>query len=195
MTFQESITMVDVFSRPIPGQSLTATPKNAPWERPPELVETGEVVKFYINKLADEDVMDDLAITFEMGADLKTVVETMMVMGTMKGMHTVEVGMLAGPIVATFIKAAMSTYGIEVKETATDPKEARKAKNVERMKLLMKRYIETNPDKDAGSELIEELSEVDTTAVEQGATEPQQEQEPMMEAEAAPTGLMTKGEV
>lgn len=187
--------MVDVFSRPIPGQSLTATPKNAPWERPPELVETGEVVKFYINKLADEDVMDDLAITFEMGADLKTVVETMMVMGTMKGMHTVEAGMLAGPIVAAFVKAAMSTYGIEVKETAVDPKEARKAKNVERMKTLMKKYIETEPEQDAGSELIEELSEVDSTAVEQGATEPQQEQEPMMEAEAAPTGLMAKGEV
>ena len=187
--------MVDVFSRPIPGQSLTATPKNAPWERPPELVETGDAVKYYIDKLADEDVMDDLAITFEMGADLRTVVETLMTMGSMKGLHTVEVGMLAGPIVASFVKAAMSTYGIEVKETAVDPKEARKAKNVERMKILMKKYIETKPEQDAGSELIEELSEVDATAVEQGATEPQQEQEPMMEAEAAPTGLMAKGEV
>jgi len=163
--------MVDVFSRPIPGQSLTATPKNAPWERPPELVETGDAVKYYINKLADEDVMDDLAVTFEMGADLKTVVETLMTMGSMKGLHTVEVGMLAGPIVASFVKAAMSTYGIKVKETATDPK------------------------KDAGSELIEELSTVDATDVSQDDTEPQQEQEPMVEAEAAPTGLMAKGEV
>ncbi len=187
--------MVDVFSRPIPGQSLTATPKNAPWERPPELVETGDAVKYYINKLADEDVMDDLAITFEMGADLKTVVETLMTMGSMKGLHTVEVGMLAGPIVASFVKAAMSTYGIEVKETPTDPKEDRKDKNIARMKLLMQEYLKTDPKKDAGSELIEELSTVDATDVSQDDTEPQQEQEPMMEAEAAPTGLMAKGEV
>ena len=137
--------------------------------------------------------MDDLAVTFEMGADLKTVVETMMVMGTMKGMHTVEVGMLAGPIVASFVKAAMSTYDVTVKETAGDPKEARKAKNVERMRTLMGKYLETDPEQDAGTELVKELSEVDPTAIEQGDTEPQQE--PMMEAEDAPTGLMAKGEV
>jgi hypothetical protein len=46
----------DFLSGPIPGQSLTDTPGNYPWEKPPEMVEVEDVVKFYINKLADQDV-------------------------------------------------------------------------------------------------------------------------------------------
>ena len=34
--------------RPIPGQSLTSTPKGAPYERPPEIVELQDVVKLHM---------------------------------------------------------------------------------------------------------------------------------------------------
>lgn len=188
--------MVDMFSRPVPGQSLTDTPKNAPWERPPELAETGEVVKHYITRLADEDVMDDLAVAFEMGADMKTVVDTLMTMGTMKGIHTTENGMLAGPTVAMFIKAAMTTYGIEVKETSRDPSADRKERNLSRLKGMLKEYLSTDPEQDGGTELLEEMSEVETLdeAPEEEQVEAPQE-EPMVEAEAAPAGLMAKGEL
>jgi hypothetical protein len=183
--------MVDMLSRPIPGQSLTDTPKNAPWERPSELAETGDVVKHYITRLADEDVMDDLAVAFEMGADMKTVVDTMMTMGAMKGVHTVENGMLAGPTVAVFIKAAMTTYGIDVKETSRNPGDDRKERNLGRLKLMLKEYLGTNPEQDGGTELLEEMSEVETL----DETPEETPEEPMVEAEAEPAGLMAKGEV
>lgn len=180
---------MDQFMRPIPGQSLTDSPKNSPWERPPELVETGEVVKFYLQKLANDDVMDDLAVTFELGADVETIVETMMLTGSMKGVHTVEAGMLAGPVVGAFIKQAMTTYGIDVKETMVDPKEAKKQKANDRIKRILKEYMKRDDmEDDAGKQMITEMAE----AVE---VEPEQEQ-PQVEEQAAPEpqGLMAKGE-
>ena len=177
---------MDQFMRPIPGQSLTDTPKNAPWERPPELVETGEVVKFYLNKLADEDVMDDLAVTFELGADLESIVETLMITGSMKGVHTVEAGMLAGPVVGAFIKQAMSTYGVDVKETMIDPKEAKKQKAEDRIKRILKEYMQREDvEDDAGKQLVTEMAEA-------AEVEPEQVEE--QQAAPEPQGLMAKGE-
>jgi len=41
--------MADVFSAPIPGQSLTDTPKNYPWERPAEITDPREAIKFHLD--------------------------------------------------------------------------------------------------------------------------------------------------
>jgi hypothetical protein len=183
---------MDQFKRPIPGQSLTDTPKNSPWERPPEIVDVGEVVKFYINKLAKEEVMDDLAVTFELGADLESVVQTMMITGTMKGMHTVEAGMLAGPVVGTFIKSAMSSYGLEVPETMVDPVEARRETGHKRIKHILKEYMgREGIEKDEGFDLVSDMqkaAEQEEPSVEEAPEEPMEE--PQTEQ---PQGLMAKG--
>ena len=96
--------MADLIQAPIPGQSLTGTPKNVPWEKPSELNEVKEVINHYVEKLADQDTMDDIAILFELGADLKTVTEGLWLTGSMSGLHTVETGMLAGPVISSFIR-------------------------------------------------------------------------------------------
>ena len=57
---------------PVPGQSLTDIPKNSPWENPSELNAVRDVVEYYVNRIADQDIMDDLSIVFELGGDLKT---------------------------------------------------------------------------------------------------------------------------
>lgn len=182
---------MDQFMRPIPGQSLTDTPKNAPWERPPELVDVGEVVKYYIQKLANEDVMDDLAITFEMGADVETIVETLMITGTMKGVHTTEAGMLAGPVVGTFITQAMTAYDITVKQTMVDPKEAKKQKAEERIKRILKEYMQrTDIEQDEGFELVSDMAEAVEAEPEVTPEEPEVEAPEMKQ----PQGLMAKGE-
>ena len=190
------------FSRPIPGQSLTDTPRNSPWERPPEIVEVGEVVRYYINKIADEDIMDDLAVTFELGADLESVVDTLMLTGTMKGIHTVEAGMLAGPAVGTFIKSAMSTYGLTIKETMLDPKEEKRKKAESRIKRILKDYLERDDvDKDEGFALIKEMSQAaegeDMQEEAQETEEFEAAETPEYEAkeEAPRGGLMSKGEM
>lgn len=182
--------MVDFMTGPIPGQSLTDTPRNAPWERPSEMNTVEDAVKYYVNKLADPDVMDDLAVTFELGADLKTLTETIVTMGSMKGMHTVEVGMLAGPVVASFIKAAMDSVGIETPETPVSFEEAATDKEKARLQMLfddaVERGLRESGEGDPGVAFLQEMSNPEEMPVE----EPQEEQEVEMEA---PVEEMPKG--
>lgn len=179
--------MVDLLQAPIPGQSLTTTPRNSPWERPPEMSEVKDVLKYYITKLADDEVLDDLAVVFELGADLQTVTETMVTVGTMNGLHTTEVGMLVGPQVASFIKAAMTTYGMDVKEKLVSEDEDKKAKAKARFDKLLDAALDKLPDDgsdepDEGKELIQDMQQVAS-----------QEEPPMEKSE--PKGLMSRGDM
>ena len=43
------------FERPVPGQSLTTTPKSAPYERPPEITDPIEALDYHLDKLDNVD--------------------------------------------------------------------------------------------------------------------------------------------
>ena len=186
--------MAELIQGPIPGQSLTDLPKNSPWENPSEIAEVGDVAKHYIERLADDDVMDDLTVVFKLGGDLKTVTDTIMMTGAMNGVHTVDAGMLAGPVVARFIKLAMESYGIETPETGVSPEEKAEAKEYARvLKLVeMAREQEGKGEGDAGDELLAEMS----SAIEAMPEAPEVEEVPV-EPESSDTGegLMSRGVV
>lgn len=190
--------MVNLIQGPVPGQSLTDTPRNSPWERPAEFDTVEDVVKLYIKKLADQEVLDDIAVTFELGADLKTLTETIMLTGSMKGVHTVETGMLAGPVIASFIKMAMQEYGIDTPETAVSFEEAATEKEKARIMRLTEAAIEKSrkggsDESDPGVQLLQEMTGSDTTEApvsEEAPMEPEQEEMPMP---AQGSGLMSRG--
>jgi len=186
--------MADLIQAPIPGQSLTGTPKNVPWEKPSELNEVKEVVNHYVEKLADQDTMDDIAILFELGADLKTVTEGLWLTGSMSGLHTVETGMLAGPVISSFIRVAMKSYGIDAPEESVSPNERAKEREMRRLEALIGKMLEDADREggDPGVELIEEIGQ----AV--GGEAPVEEESMEMEQPETmdePTGLMSRGAV
>lgn len=190
--------MVNLIQGPVPGQSLTDTPRNSPWERPAEFDTVEDVVKLYIKKLADQEVLDDIAVTFELGADLKTLTETIMLTGSMKGVHTVETGMLAGPVIASFIKMAMQEYGIDTPETAVSFEEAATEKEKARIQRLTEAAVEQAlkggaDESDTGVQLLQEIATTEKPEeLEVVATpmEPEQEEMPMPEQGS---GLMSRG--
>ena len=196
--------MVNMIQGPIPGQSLTDEPKNAPWENPSEMNTVEEVVKHYVTTFADQDVMDDVAVAFELGADLRTFTNTVVTMGAMKGLHTVETGMLAGPTLASFIKIAMQSYGIETPETPISMKEDISAKERSRLKTLLDRavsdaYADGNDSSDPGVALIEELSNMDNQegpmdSSDEGPTDLQVETTEETPKPDVGKGLMSRGD-
>jgi hypothetical protein len=191
--------MANLFQAPVPGQSLTDTPRNAPWERPAEIDTVEDVVKYYINKLADQETLDDVAVTFKLGADLRTLTQTIMTTGSMKGLHTVETGMLAGPVVASFIKMAMEEYGIETPETPVSFEEAITAKEKARIQRLTEAAVDEAlksgaDESDSGVSLLKEIAAADKSEdIESTATpmeDTEKEQAPMP---AKGAGLMSRG--
>ena len=112
----------DFFDRPIPGQSLTMEPGNVPWEQPPQMADIEDVTKFYINKLANQEVLDDFGALCSAGVPLAPIVESIYQQGITRGLHTVDAGMLVAPIIHTFLKQALQSMGITVKDTNANPK-------------------------------------------------------------------------
>ena len=174
--------MTSPFDRPIPGQSLTDEPRNNPWENPAEMSDIEDVTKYYINRLADQDVIDDLSAVMEAGVPLKPVVETITSAGTMRGLHSVDNAMLVGPIIHQFLKSAMETQGVSVRDTGRNYEKEAEEKEMQRVQLLTAKYLSENPDDgmDEGKKVLSEMTE---------AGEPEEEVTP----EEKPMGLMAKG--
>ena len=66
------------------------------------MAEIEDVTKYYINRLANQDVSDDFAAMCEAGVPLKPIVESVTSQGTVRGLHTVDAAMLVGPVIHQF---------------------------------------------------------------------------------------------
>ena len=72
------------FDGPIPGQSLTAEPSNAPWEKPSKFSDPMEVLEMYMEKLSNEAVVDDVMDMLDVGIHIDTVSGAMLSMGVIE---------------------------------------------------------------------------------------------------------------
>jgi len=181
---------------PIPGQSLTATPKAYKWERPPQMDTVEEATKYYINRLADQDVMDDLAVLFDGGMPIAPFVQTLTTTAVSEGLHTIDVSLIVSPIVHSFIKAAMLEYGIEAKDDtydpSRDPNEREKQRLLTAIELAMAdaQAEDRTAATDKGVAVLEEVRQ----NLEGAEAAPTEEQEPTeeMAAPAPRKGLMAR---
>lgn len=96
--------MIELAAQPIPGMSLTSEPGNRPWEQPPMFVELDDVVKYYVEKLTEEDVVENLLDVMQQDVPLVDVANTMIKAGMMKGIHSVDVGFLTVPIIVELMQ-------------------------------------------------------------------------------------------
>ena len=176
------------FAGPIPGQSLTAEPGNAPWEKPSKFSDPLDAFEMYMEQLADEEVLDDVMDMVDIGVPISVVAGTMLSMGVMEGMHTVDVKLLLKPLLMTQIKTLAEAMNVEYKMTMEEYRDKdAEAKQKRAAKLAAKLAMKTGamtgtPDK--GEEIMQKA--------EQELQEPQQQEEMPMEAEQAPQGLMAK---
>lgn len=160
------------FSGPIPGQSLTTTPKNFPWERPPEIVDPEEAIQMHITRLSNPEMLEAALnlIEFE-GLDIKTVTQGIMRGAVAKGIHNIDVGLIVAPVVHEFIKEATKAAGIEAEDGFED-KAAQRDQRDYALSARSKKQLETV--KSTPKEVVAEIKE-----------EPKQK----------PRGLMARGEV
>ena len=161
------------FDRPIPGQSLTDEPKNNPWEQPPELDTIEDVTKYYINSLANQDVIGDLAAMCQVGSPLKPIVQSIVTSGQMRGLHTVDNSLLVSPIIHEFLKQAIEAMGVEVDDDGTNPQAEAEAAEMRRFQLLALKYLNEDPDAaDPGKQLLQEIvDEAEEAGAEEASAE------------------------
>lgn len=168
--------MVDIventFSAPIPGQGMTAELGSRPWQNPPQYASVEEALEWYIPRLVSDEMYEGLVDTMELGIPLTTMADTLQSGGVMQGLHTIDVGMLAMPVIIEMLAYIAEDAGIEYNMGTEKPIDDDKISDT-KIALAMKKMRERLP------EAIEEREE-EPEVMEDTPVEP------------APSGLMAR---
>ena len=174
------------FDRPIPGQSLTSIPKNAPYENPPEITDPEEALDVHLIRLTEPEKMGAALDILESGVDLQTLVEGLLRSAVINGIHSLDVSLLIAPVIHEYIKLTADEVGIEYEEGFED-KSGRKEKamyavaterarkKLEQMDMMPKEEDKTNNLEEVPEDMSEEMA--------------------MEEPKMKPKGLMARGDM
>lgn len=162
--------MIDEFSLPIPGESLTREPGNAPWEQPPKHNTVEEAYNFYMEMFERDGFEDELSFILEQGASVEALVNTFTNFYTMEGYHSLDVAMLISPLIHEYFVSVADLMDVPYKEWKGEDEVT--AKNKLRSQQFDAEYQPAPRSyKEDGPEM-EQTDEILSASVEQ--TEPEQ---------------------
>lgn len=204
--------VVSILKGPVPGQSLASgKPGERSWERPPQLNSVEETLSFYMNRLSKQEIIDDFMIVLESGIAIKPLVESLYMASVMRGIHSLDVGLLVAPALMEFFAAVADSYGVEYKFSNRNVKKEMEDKERARMSLLISSAIQKAKEEgtaDAGTQVLEQMAayletdmtreETEEAVAEEQPPEPVDFQDATMEQPPAEPqeqgqGLMARG--
>ena len=152
-----------VFNGSLPGNSLTThATGDRPWERPPQLSSVEESLSFYMRQLSDQDTLDDMLVAIQSGVPIKPLVEALYTSCVMKGVHSLDVGLLIAPALMEYFAAVADSYDIDYKFSNRDPKKEMLQKERARVTMLLDAAINKAEEQgmvDEGTELLKDMAE------------------------------------
>ena len=98
---------------PIAGQSLTSEVGGWPWEQPPQYSTVEEALEFYLPRLTEPTLQNDLMNVIEMGLPLTTIANALQQGAVMQGTHSLDVGILVMPVIMEMLEYLATERGIE----------------------------------------------------------------------------------
>ena len=101
------------FDAPVPGQSLTDTPRNYPWEHAPQFSSVEDASMQIWEGLHSDAAMEKVIILLEAGLTVEEITKVVIFAGFVEGKFNPDVGLLLTPIVAKMIMAIGKNAGIE----------------------------------------------------------------------------------
>ena len=93
------------FDAPVPGQSLTDTPRNYPWEHAPQFSTVEDASMQIWEGLHSDAAMEKVIVLLEAGLTVEEITKVIVFAGFVEGKFNPDVGLLLTPIVAKMILA------------------------------------------------------------------------------------------
>lgn len=186
---------MNLFSGPIPGQSLTREPGNAPYERPPEIVDPEEALMTHLDRLTEPDRMEAILMLLEEDAPLDVVADNILRSAVNAGIHSIDVSLIIKKPIEEWIAGTAKEVGISFR-TGYEDEEGKKARD---RHAFLKALKGVSSDTMEISEADKKEALAETQGEQPMLDQQEQQQEPMMEdmpqeAPAAPSkGLMARG--
>jgi hypothetical protein len=153
------------FDAPIPGMSLTTEPGNRPWESPPRFFDVEDVIEHYIDRIGDESSTNEMMTILEQGIPVHMLVDTLISTGVMEGLHTVEAGLLASPVISEYVQAVADIEGTDYVISSGEKRKGLSRAETSKYKKMIERELEKEYEEEAKSSLFmeEDRQEQETT--------------------------------
>ena len=102
-----------MYEGPVAGQSLTTEQGARPWERPAQISEPEEAVRYYMDKLTRPTVAGQLIDILETGNPATSLVDGLTIGGVMEGIHSIDVAVVIAPVIYNLVTSVADSAGIE----------------------------------------------------------------------------------
>ena len=101
------------FDTPIPGQSLTDTPGNYPWEHPPQYVTTDGAADHLWNRMSEPEFAEQIIAMLDAGVPVEAIGRTVLFGGFLKGKFSPDVAFIIAEPVMKMIATIGVIAGVE----------------------------------------------------------------------------------
>jgi len=88
------------------------------------------VINNYLRRLQNDEIITPLLDAIRYGTSITTIVEAVIETAVMEGEHTIDVGILASPVIVEYLKQASEVAKIDYKLSDTDIRKGREPKKV-----------------------------------------------------------------
>ena len=102
------------FSAPIPGMSLTTEPKSFAWEKPAKYADPEDALNHYINKISSPEILNRMGDILETNFPAADLVDSLILGGIMKGLHSIDVGVIIAPALFIFVVEIGEIINIDI---------------------------------------------------------------------------------
>ena len=103
----------DTFDSPDPGQSLTDTPGNYPWEHPPQFTDPEEVTEYLWVTMHQKQLTEQLIGMLDAGVPVEAIGRTILFAGFMEGKFSPDLAFIITEPVMKMIAAIGLQGGVE----------------------------------------------------------------------------------
>jgi hypothetical protein len=103
----------DPFDAPVPGQSLTDTPGNYPWEHPPQFTDPEEVTEYLWVTMHQKQLTEQLIGMLDAGVPVEAIGRTILFAGFMEGKFSPDLAFIITEPVMKMIAAIGLQGGVE----------------------------------------------------------------------------------
>jgi len=148
------------YSKPIPGGSLTShKPGERQWERPPEIASVEEALKYYMERLSDEEIIDDFMVAIESGIAIVPMVKALYLSNVMRGIHSLDVGILIAPALSEYFAAVARSYEIDYKMSNKEYKKEKREKEEAKIAMLLQAAVREAKTQDEGTSMLQSMAD------------------------------------
>ncbi len=109
-------------SGPIPGESLTRAPGDAPWEKPPQYAQIDDAMNFIMKQFSDRAHCHGLLAVLEAGAPMDVIVSTILKHGFAEGKWTPSLAALLAKPLALLLHKLATQAGVKYIPSYKNPK-------------------------------------------------------------------------